>query len=336
MNRAFSGHDHLPLRSCRTDSDRSAGLQPLSRDGTTNRAYPGGWFQVTGGLLRSRTESPWRALQRGLSLSSLLLLQLLPAPRADAQPTSSPTASEAAAVAAAVRQLPDIVREAMDRTGVHGVAVAVVHRDRLLYADGFGVRDVQQGGAVNADTVFQLASISKPLGATVVAALISRGRISWDTPAATLLPGFALADAWVSRQVTIGDLYAHRSGLPGDFGNDLNALGLDRQTILERARYVPLAPFRLTYAYNNWGLTAGATAAANAAGMGWAELTRELLFEPLGMTRTTFSEQQFRRMDNSAVLHQKQNGRWMRGPFRHTDGLAPAGGASSSVNDMAR
>lgn len=336
MNRVFSGHDPSPLRSSHTDADRPAVLTPLARDGTTNHAHPRGWLEGTGGLLRKRRDSPCRALQRGLSLSSLLLLQLLPAPRADAQPTSTPTASEAAAVAAAVRQLPAVVRDVMRRTGVPGVAVAVVHRDRLLYAEGFGVRDVQQGGAVNADTVFQLASISKPLGATAVAALIGRGVISWDTPVTTLLPGFALADTWVSRQVTIGDLYAHRSGLPGDFGNDLNALGFDRQTILERARYVPLAPFRLTYAYSNTGLTAGATAAANAAGKGWAELTRELLFKPLGMTRTSFSEQEFRRMDNISVLHQKLNGRWIRGPLRHTDGQAPAGGASSNVSDMAR
>ena len=286
-------------------------------------------------FLTQRRRCPRRPLHPRLGLSTLLVLSLS-APVEAAQPTSPITTTETQAVAAAVQKLPGIVREVMRRTGVPGVAVAVVHRDRLLYAEGFGVRDVVQGGAVDADTAFQLASISKPLGATAVAAVIGRGVISWDTPVATLLPGFALADPWVSRQVSLGDLYAHRSGLPGDFGNDLNALGFDRQTILERARHVPLAPFRLTYAYNNTGITAGATAAARAAGMGWAELTRELLFMPLGMTRSTFSEQEFRRMDNITVLHQKLNGRWMRGPLRHTDGLAPAGGASASVSDMAR
>ncbi|MDI9405870.1 MAG: serine hydrolase [Chitinophagaceae bacterium] len=292
-------------------------------------------IQRIGFLLKMGSGCPGRTLHRGLGLGVLLVISLS-APAVAVQPASRITTGETRAVAAAVHRLPAVVREVMRRTGVPGVAVAVVHRDRLLYAEGFGVRDVEQGGAVNADTVFQLASISKPLGATAVAALISRGVISWDTPAAKLLPGFALADPWVSRQVTIGDLYAHRSGLPGDFGNDLDALGFDRQTILERARLVPLAPFRLTYSYSNVGITAGATAAARAAGMDWATLTRDLLFKPLGMERTTFSEGEFRRMDNIAVLHQKLKGRWIRGPLRHTDRLAPAGGASASVSDMAR
>jgi len=309
MHRVFRGHGHRPMR----------GL-PIQRIGF---------------LLKMGSGCPGRTLHRGLGLGVLLVISLS-APAVAVQPASRITTGETRAVAAAVHRLPAVVREVMRRTGVPGVAVAVVHRDRLLYAEGFGVRDVEQGGAVNADTVFQLASISKPLGATAVAALISRGVISWDTPAAKLLPGFALADPWVSRQVTIGDLYAHRSGLPGDFGNDLDALGFDRQTILERARLVPLAPFRLTYAYSNVGITAGATAAARAAGMDWATLTRDLLFKPLGMERTTFSEGEFRRMDNIAVLHQKLKGRWIRGPLRHTDRLAPAGGASASVSDMAR
>ena len=261
------------------------------------------------------------------SLTLTVLLSAVAATAAD---------REELAVRAAAGRLPAIVREVMERSGVPGVAVAVVHRDRLVMAEGYGVRDVVRGGDVTADTVFQLASISKSLGASAVAAAIGKGRLRWDTPVAPLLPGFALADPWVSQQVTVGDLYSHRSGLPGDIGNDLNALGFDQQTILERVRLAPLAPFRISYAYCNFGLTAAAGAAANATVMSWQELTRSLLFTPLGMNRTTVSEAEFRRMDNTAALHQKVAGRWIPGPMRHTDGQAPAGGASSSVNDMAR
>jgi CubicO group peptidase (beta-lactamase class C family) len=260
------------------------------------------------------------------SLSLTMLLSAVAATAAD---------PEELAVRAAAGRLPAIVREVMARSGVPGVAVAVVHRDLLVMAEGYGVRDVVRGGDVTADTVFQLASISKSLGASAVAAAIGKGRLRWDTPVAPLLPGFALADPWVSQRVTIGDLYAHRSGLPGEIGNDLDALGFDQQTIFERVRLAPLAPFRISYTYSNIGLSAGAMAAANASAMGWQELTRALLFTPLGMNRSTFSEAEFRRMDNTSVLHQKVAGSWVPGPMRHTDGLAPAGGASSSVNDMA-
>ena len=260
------------------------------------------------------------------------------APAASAPATSAESAADpqAAKVQAAVSRLPAIVRQIMARSGVPGVAVAVVHRDRLVYAEGFGVRHVALGGAITAETVFQLASVSKPLSATVVAASMDRGRVGWETPVAPLLPGFALADPWVSRQVSIGDLFAHRSGLPGDFGNDLEPLGWDRQQIFERARLEPLAPFRASYGYSNFGLTAGAVAVARAAGRDWPTLSRERLFTPLGMTRSSYRQADFVAQANRASLHQQSGGRWIPGPVRDADAQAPAGGASSTVLDLAR
>jgi CubicO group peptidase (beta-lactamase class C family) len=252
-------------------------------------------------------------------------------------PARSREAAEALAVRRAVAALPADVRAILARTGVPGVAVAVVHDDRVLYAAGFGVRDVEAGGAVGPDTVFQIASISKPVSATVVAASLGRGALqSWETPVAPHLPGFALADAWVSEHVTVADLFAHRSGLPGGFGNDLEALGFGWPAIVARARLAPLAPFRASYAYSNAGLTMGALAAANAAGLPWHELAREAVFEPLRMTRTTFRRDALDAMTDVAALHQQAGGRWVRGPRRDASLQAPAGGASSTVNDLAR
>src|SRR5437588_514926 len=84
------------------------------------------------------------------------------------------------------------------------------------------------------------------------------------------LPGLRLHDAYPSQEVTIRDLFAHRSGLWGDAGNDLEALGFDRDEILKRLRFLkPASSFRSAYAYSNFGLTEGAAAAAKAAGMSW-------------------------------------------------------------------
>ncbi|MEY3080055.1 MAG: D-alanyl-D-alanine-carboxypeptidase/endopeptidase AmpH [Pseudomonadota bacterium] len=241
-----------------------------------------------------------------------------------------------AAVRTAVAKLPAFVRKVMKRTGVPGVAVAVVHKDKLIYAEGFGVRSTRTGGAVTRDTVFQIASVSKPLGSTAVAAAISNGALTWDTPVAPLLPGFSLADPSVSEAVTVGDLYAHRSGLPGEFGNDLEKFGFDRQYIFEHADREPLAPFRTFYAYSNFGLTAGGVAAANATGRDWNALARDFLFAPLGMVRSTYSHEALKKMKNVASLHQRVNGRWVPGPKRNADAQAPAGGANSTVMDLSR
>ncbi len=102
-----------------------------------------------------------------------------------------------------------------------------------------GVRAAGSDEPVDADTVFQLASMSKPVGATVVAQQVGEGSIGWDTPVIEHLPTFALADPYVTEHATVGDLYAHRSGLPDHAGDDLEDLGYDRAQVIERLRFLP-------------------------------------------------------------------------------------------------
>ena len=112
----------------------------------------------------------------------------------------------------AARQLPALARQLQRATGVPGLAWAVVHGGQTIAAQGLGVRRLGHPGAVDGDTVFQLASLSKPLGATVVARQVSLGRVDWDSRMHDLLPWFALSDAQATQRLTVGDLYAHRSG----------------------------------------------------------------------------------------------------------------------------
>ena len=129
------------------------------------------------------------------------------------------------AVDNAVAKLDGLADDLMKTSGIPGMAVAVVHGGKTVYAKGFGVKDVKAGttdtdNKVDADTVFQLASLSKPLGATVIAHQVGQNAISWDTPVVSKLPWFALSDPVVTPLVTIGDMYAHRSGLPDHAGDD--------------------------------------------------------------------------------------------------------------------
>lgn len=153
----------------------------------------------------------------------------------------------------------------MARTGVPGVAVAVVHKDEVVRLDDFGKRHVGQEAEVGPDTVFQLASLSKPLASTVVAGAVGDKTVAWDDPVAEHLPDFALKDPWVTEHVTVADLFAHRSGLPDHTGDLLEDLGYDRKYVLERLRLKPLTPFRASYAYTNFGVTTAGEAVADAA-----------------------------------------------------------------------
>ena len=251
-------------------------------------------------------------------------------------PVTTSAPAEAPSLNSAIDAIAPQVRELMATSGVPGVAVAVVHDGKTEYSEGFGIADLRTNAAVDADTVFQLASVSKPVGATVVAKQVSDQSITWDSPVSTSLPGFALEDPWVTSHLTIADLYSHRSGLPDHAGDDLEYLGFNRAQILDRLRYLPLAPFRAHYAYTNYGIMLGALATATTSGKEWSALSKDAIYAPLGMDRTTSNYDEYISLPNHAVGHERVNGTWRVTPEQFNDDAATAaGGVASSVNDMA-
>lgn len=249
--------------------------------------------------------------------------------------SASANSIDPAQVTAAVAQLDGVIADVMARSGIPGLAVAVVHQGKTVYAKGFGVRKLGEPDTVDADTVFQLASLSKPVGSTVVAAEVGKGLVSWDTLVVKYLPWFALQNPSSTARVTVGDFYAHRSGLPDHAGDDLEDLGYDRRQVLERLRYLPVEPLGSHYAYTNFGLTAGAQAVAVAAGTDWESLSDQAIYGPLGMSSTSSRYADFMARSNRASAHVRVNGAFQPGPQRQPDPQSPAGGVSSSVRDMA-
>ncbi len=243
----------------------------------------------------------------------------------------------AAQIDAAVAQVDALAQKLMTTSGVPGMAVAVVRDGKTVFAKGYGVRSLDTGAPVDADTVFQLASMSKSIGATVIAHQVGAGVVGWDTRVQKLMPAFKLSEWYATNNATIGDLYAHRSGLPEHIADFLEDLGFDRAQMLDKLRYAPLAPFRAHYAYTNFGMTAAAVAVATASGTDWETLSQQALYVPLGMSSTSSRYADFAARANRAVGHVKHGDRFVVTPSqRDPDAQSPAGGVSSSVNDVAR
>lgn len=236
----------------------------------------------------------------------------------------------------AIEELDRLTPELLSRSGVPGMAIAVVSRGQIRYQRGFGVRVLGGDEPVDTETVFQLASVSKPLTSTIVAGLVGDELVGWDTPVTRLLPGFVLSDPWVTRSVTLADLLSHRSGLPDHAGDLLEDLGFGRDEILKRLRCMPLSPFRITNAYTNFGFTAAALAAASAAGRDWADVADQRLFAPLGMNRSSFRYADYLSHANRAVAHAYRDGVYQPLYQRNADAQSPAGGASASISDLAK
>jgi CubicO group peptidase (beta-lactamase class C family) len=135
-----------------------------------------------------------------------------------------------AQVEAALPKLETLATETLTRTGIPGLAITVVYKDEVLFLRGFGVRKAGTDRPVNADTVFQLASVSKPIASTIVAGVVGERLATWDDPIVKHLPAFEMDNPYVTRAVTLRDMFCHRSGLPDHAGDLLEDMGFDRDS----------------------------------------------------------------------------------------------------------
>jgi CubicO group peptidase (beta-lactamase class C family) len=253
---------------------------------------------------------------------------------ADAPPKTSLTPER---VKSAIEKLEKLTNQTLKGTGVPGIAVAVVHRDQVVYKQGFGIREAGKPDRIDADTVFQVASMSKPIASTVLAALVGEGRIDWDDRVIDHDPGFRMYDPFVTRELRLRDLLCHRSGLPDHCGDLLEDVGYDRTEILRRLRFQPPdSSFRSKYAYTNFGYSEAGYAAAKASGESWEDLAAKKLFAPLDMNFTSYRFADYAKAKNRALLHVRVDGKWTAKNTRQPDAQAPAGGASSTLNDLVR
>lgn len=240
--------------------------------------------------------------------------------------------------ALAVERAPELAERVLRETGVPGMSVAIVYDDKVLLQAGYGVREIGKDEPIDAETVFQLASVSKTIAATVVSSVVGDGTVSWESRMADLDPGFALHDAWPTREVMLSDLFSHRSGLLDHAGDILEDLGYSREEVLHRLRYMPPEySFRAGYEYTNFGLTAAAVAVAKTVGMSWEDLSAERVYRPLGMNHTSSTFADYNAQPNRAIPHIQGPDGWEVTPKqRDPDAQSPAGGVSSNAVDMTR
>lgn len=221
---------------------------------------------------------------------------------------------------------------------VPGVGVAIVHRDRVLMADGFGVRHSGQTTAVDGQTLFAIASNTKAFTTMALARLVERGKLSWDDPVRKYLPDFALHDRWVSSELSVRDLVTHRSGL-GTFSGDLLwwATDYSRQELISKLRHLPSeGPFRSHYGYSNVLYIVAGQVIEAVSGESWESFVQKEILRPIGMHRTLVSVRDLLSAGNFAQPHKTLESSSRPIPWVNWDNMAPAGSLISSPEDMAK
>lgn len=273
-------------------------------------------------------------------LAGLLLASALcGAPLVASAQTSKPDAAmqaEAPDLAAFDARV-EAVRKQFD---VPGIAVAIVKDGRIVLERGYGLREAGKPAKVDAHTLFAIASNTKAFTATALQMLAEDGKLDMNDRVIDHLPWFRMSDPYVTHDMRIRDLLAHRSGLSLGAGDLLYWPTTDYTTrqVAERLKDVPLTgQFRGQYAYDNILFGVAQLVVEEASGMGFKQFLQARVFTPLGMDETRYNADDLKPGDNAATGHAKLDFKDLRPvgtlTWRNVSG---AGGLYSSVHDMAK
>jgi serine beta-lactamase-like protein LACTB len=226
-----------------------------------------------------------------------------------------------------------ITRE-MERSGIPGLTAAYVLNGELQWTKGFGTADVENGVVARTDTVYRIASLSKPITATAVMQLVERGKIELDAPVQKYAPGFP-DKPW---PVTTRQLLCHQSGIrheqDEEWGSTRHYTSLDEA--LEMFKDDPLGfPPGTRAEYSTYGFNLLGNVVEGASGMKFLDYVRENVFVPAGMTETR-ADDVFEIIPNRAAGYLRSPSGLANSKLADTSNKIPGGGLCSTAADMAR
>jgi len=223
--------------------------------------------------------------------------------------------------------------------GVPGMSVAIVKDGKVIFARGYGVKEIGKSDPADANTLFAIASNSKAFTTAAIAMMVKEGKLSFNDKVRKYLPYFALYDPYISENVTVSDLLCHRVGLETFSGDAIWYLSddLSAEQIIRRAKYLPQSyPFRAGYGYSNVMYITAGELMSTVAGMPWRDIIQERIFSPLGMTRSVTSSKYIEGKGNFATPHALTGDKHTPIAWENWDAIAAMGGIVSSAEDMAK
>ena len=253
--------------------------------------------------------------------------------------------------------LDDYINSSLKDWDLPGLAVAVVLDDKIIYAKGFGIKEIGKNNKINKKTLFQIGSVTKGFASASIASLVDDGLVTWDDPVVKHLPWFKLKDVNVSNKITIRDLLAHTSDMPAHAYHSLEII--DELEVAKRAELLEIQSSDKKYRYSNQAYGLIGLLVESVTKKNWGDWLRKRIFEPLNMNNSFGSPYQI--WDSSYVAptflgtapsknvsinnNHKLNVAMPHGKYRNTyrkvlpwqsyDNLQPAGSIVSNVVDMA-
>lgn len=249
-----------------------------------------------------------------------------------------------AARIATLRTFVDNARKAYD---VPGIAIGLIDQGKVVFAGGLGVRETGKPAAVDADTLFMIASNTKALTTLMLAREVDQKKFTWNTPVVQVMPSFRLGDAATTKQVLIRHLICACTGMPRqDMEWVFNSREATPETVMKALSGMqPTSKFGELFQYSNLMAAAAGYVGGHVLypdlelGAAYDLAMQRQVFNPLGMTTTTFDYEKAL-LGNHATPHGFDvDGHTEVAAMGINDSIRaarPAGAAWSSVNDMLR
>jgi CubicO group peptidase (beta-lactamase class C family) len=244
-----------------------------------------------------------------------------------------------------IGELGQFIEQGQKELGVPGVSLGLVQDGRLIFADGFGVKELGGSEKPDGDTLFMVASNTKAMTTLMLAKLVDEHRITWDTPVTQLMPSFRLGNAETTRSVLVRHLICACTGMPRqdlewifDYGKMTPA-----STLALLGTMQPTSKFGELFQYSNlMAAAAGYTGAyvlypQMEVGAAYDRAMQNYVFDQLQMTATTFDSHRALVVNHAGSHSQDPDGHTARAMTAINDAVIPArpaGGAWSSVRDM--
>ena len=228
------------------------------------------------------------------------------------------------------------LQKVLDVWKTPGFAVAVVEKNKVVYAKGFGYRDYENKIPVTTNTLFAIGSCSKAFTSSVLGILKNENKLDFDDSPRKYIPELKFYNSEMDNTITIRDLMSHRTGLPRHDYSWYMFPTESRDSLMTRIAYQePFTGVRKKWYYNNFMFLTQGVIAERITGKTWEENVADRIFAPLGMTHSNFTIPAMKKSDDAAFGYElKKDSIIKKMDYYNIAAMSPAGSINSSVNEM--
>ncbi len=236
------------------------------------------------------------------------------------------------------KKLDKVIQNSLETFDVPGISVGIIKDGKIVYAEGHGVRSLNNNQPMTKETLVGIASNSKGFTCFSLAMLVDEGKINWDDKVRKYIPEFQMPDAFVTEEFTIRDLVTHRSGLglgAGDLmffpeGSDFT---ID-DVIANMSKQDKKSAYRSSFKYNNNMFIIAGEVIHRVSSLTWEEFIEQRILQPVGMKDSKASYNRVTDKSNIIDAHTRTEGEVIQIPHDWSELANPAGGIMSNVSDM--